>query len=92
MQANTLKSIAKRERELCGVEFQSAQDLRDFKRRNPEYLRYPALTNGQSLVVLFYCRDYPTRDIEEIYNSDGSLYAIFIGPDALKDTYQIMLV
>jgi hypothetical protein len=69
--------------DICGIEFYSDADLESFQRRNP------TLRPKLGRIVLFRFANFPTRDIEEIFCADGSLYATLLGPDALEEFYHV---
>jgi hypothetical protein len=72
--------------DICGIEFYSDADLESCMRRNPALKRTVV---SDCTILLFRCADFPTRDIEEIFNADGSLYATLLGPDALEEFYHV---
>ena len=89
---------AKAEGEICGIEFPTLAGLEEFKRDAPEpsyrkaghsIILAVGLTEGDpidsadSYILLFRCREFLTRDIEEAY-LDGRLVLTYIGPDAME--------
>jgi hypothetical protein len=76
-------------KELCGIEFSSEANYQRFVKRNPQFADTTTLYAGHYTIVVFKSQDFPTRDVLELFDTTGRQVAKFIGPDALKLTYQI---
>ena len=87
-----MKNEAKvKKSELCGIEFFSQKECKRFLALNPMLQMATRLIAGNRILILAKMPGFPTRDILEIYNSQGRTIGKLIGPDALLFTYQIRL-
>jgi hypothetical protein len=75
--------------ELCGIEFFAQEYLDVFLRHNPALREAPILAAGRFRIVLIEIADFQTREISELFDVNGRHIGNFIGPDALRLTYQI---
>jgi hypothetical protein len=81
--------IVKDDLELCGIEFFAQEYLEVFLQSNAVLREAPILTAGRSRIVLIEIADFKTREISQLFDVDGRQVGNFIGPDALRVTYQI---
>jgi hypothetical protein len=73
--------------ELCAIEFSSSKDYEEFVKGNPTLANSQTLQAGPYILIFVLMSDFPTRDIEERFDSQGRLRAKFIGPDALSSGF-----
>jgi hypothetical protein len=77
--------------ELCGIEFFSRQHYEEFLAVNSTLRRTTTLTAGNNVIILMRMADFPTRDVRDLFDTEGRAIGKLIGPDALQWTYQIQL-
>jgi len=75
--------------ELCGIEIFNQEYLNVFLQHNPRLRESAMLAAGRFRILLVKMPNFPTREISELFDVGGRHVGNFIGPDALRLTYQI---